>query len=106
MSSARSIPTTLALAAAAMFLGGCSKGASTTTPTDATPDAGKAAASAKKMKCFGANACAGQSGCDVPDDRVEPGSKGHACGGLNECQGKGWILLTADECTTAGGEPL
>ena len=102
-----SIPTTLALAAAALFLGGCSKDQASTNPGEATPDGGaKAAATAKKMKCFGANECAGQSGCDVPDDRVEPGSKGHACGGLNECKGKGWVLLTADECTAAGGEPL
>lgn len=102
----RSIPTTLALAAAAMFLGGCNKDQASTAPDEAAPEGGKAAASAKKMKCFGANECAGQAACDVPDDRVEPGSKGHECGGLNECKGKGWILLTADECTTAGGEPL
>ena len=98
----RSIPTTLALTAAAMFLGGCNKDASTASPDDAAGDAKTAA----KIKCFGANECAGQAACDVPDDRVEPGSKGHACAGQNECKGKGWVLLSGDECTTQGGEPL
>ena len=100
----RSIPTTLALAAAAMFLGGCDKDQASATPGEAGPDGGDKAAA--KIKCFGANECAGQSGCDVPDGRVEPGSKGHACGGQNECKGKGWVLLTADDCTAEGGEPL
>lgn len=100
-----SIPTSLALAAAAMFLGACDKDNATAAPGEAAPAGGDKAAAAK-IKCFGANECAGQSGCDVPDGRVEPGSKGHACGGLNECKGKGWILLTADDCAAEGGEPL
>lgn len=97
--------TTLALAAAALFLGGCSK-QSTDTGT-AVPDQAAAKADPnQKMKCFGANECAAQAACDVPDGRVGPGSVGHACGGQNECKGKGWILLTQAECDEAGGEPL
>ncbi len=100
----RSIPTTLALAAAALFLGGCEKTSASASPDDAGAGAGDKAAA--KIKCFGANECAGQAACDVPDGRVEPGSVGHACAGQNECKGKGWLALTAADCTSAGGEPL
>jgi hypothetical protein len=84
-----------------MFLGGCNKDAASASPDDAA-----GAKTAAKIKCFGANECAGQAACDVPDGRVEPGSVGHACAGQNECKGKGWISLPADECTAQGGEPL
>jgi hypothetical protein len=89
----------LALSAAALFLGACSKQSADQTqePEPAAP---------KKMKCFGANDCAGQSVCDVPDNRVAPGSVGHTCGGLNECKGKGWLALTPEECEAGGGELL
>ncbi|HET6582377.1 MAG TPA: hypothetical protein VFG69_02995 [Nannocystaceae bacterium] len=103
--------TTLALAAAALFLGACEKDTSSTKDpgsdaagTEAAP-AGDVA-SGKKIKCFGVNACSGQAQCDVPDGRVAAGSKGHACAGQNECAKKGWIQLTASECTSQGGEPL
>jgi hypothetical protein len=94
----KNLSTTLALAAAALFVQACEKkdDAGTTNPDDG----------AAKIKCFGANECSGQSACNVPDGRVAPGSKGHACGGLNECRGKGWILLTKAECDGKGGEPL
>ncbi len=98
-----SIPTTLALAAAALFLGGCDKDQSSANPGDA---AGGDKATAAKIKCFGANECSGQAACDVPDGRVEPGSVGHSCAGQNECKGKGWLSMTPDDCTAAGGEPL
>jgi hypothetical protein len=89
----------LALSAAALFLGACAKNkADTSEQPEAAPP--------KNIKCFGANDCAGQSVCDVPDNRVEPGSKGHTCGGLNECKGKGWLAMPPDECEAAGGEPL
>jgi hypothetical protein len=98
----KNLSTTLALAAAAMFLGGCEKkDAGTTTPA---PEA--APASSAKIKCFGANTCEAQGQCNVPDGRVEPGSKGHACAGQNACQGKGWLSLNATECAAKGGEPL
>ena len=100
----KNLPTTFALAAAALFLGGCQKNdAGTQTPDEGTANAPAASA---KIKCFGANACEGQGKCDVPDDRVEPGSKGHACGGQNACTGKGWLLLNTEDCTAQGGEPL
>lgn len=91
------LSTTLALAAAALFVQACEKKDDATTH----PDEGAA-----KIKCFGVNECSTQSACNVPDGRVAEGSKGHACGGLNECRGKGWILLTKAECDTQGGEPL
>lgn len=94
------LPTTLALAAAALFLSAChhEKGGATATPEDGSKSA--------KIKCFGVNECAGQGACNVPDGRVEAGSKGHACAGENECRGKGWILLTQQECDAKGGEPV
>jgi len=95
----KSLSTTVALTAAALFLGACEK------DRGATNDPGSEAA-AKKIKCFGVNGCSGQSACDVPDGRVAPGSKGHACAGQNECAKKGWILLTAAECSDQGGEPV
>ena len=112
----KTLSTTLALAAAALFLGACEKdrGATKDPGSDAAGTEADAAgdaktddmASAKKIKCFGVNACSGQSACDVPDGRVAPGSKGHACAGQNECAKKGWILLTAAECSEKGGEPV
>lgn len=104
--------TQVALAAAALFAAAChhEKPATTTpgtgdatAPTTGAADAPKAAA---KIKCFGANACTGQGACDVPDGRVEPGSKGHDCAGNNACKGKGWVLLTEADCGTQGGQPL
>ena len=117
----KTLSTTVALAAAALFLAACEKDTSSTKDpgsdaagtesdasgdTKASGDAKMGDASAKTMKCFGVNACSGQSACDVPDGRVAAGSKGHACAGQNECAKKGWILLTAAECTDKGGEPV
>ncbi len=106
----KSIPTTMALAAAALFLGACDKDKASSSPDDAANPAAAAAggetAKATKIKCFGANDCTAQGACDVPDGRVESGSVGHACAGQNECKGKGWVSLPEDECATAGGEPL
>lgn len=106
--------TTMALAAAALFLGGCNQDkAPTANPDDAAKASDGATATdagaekkVAKIKCFGVNECSGESGCDVPDDRVEPGSKGHACGGQNECKGKGWVLLSQADCDEQGGELL
>ncbi len=111
----KALPSTVALAAAALFLGACQKDKGETkdpgsdaagTETDGAAKPTGDAAKAKTMKCFGINACSGQSACDVPDGRVAPGSKGHACAGQNECAKKGWVLLTAAECTEKGGEKL
>lgn len=103
MHSARSVQ--VALAAAALFSAACHHDTPTTPPAEGA-NGGTPATQAKKMKCFGANACAGQSSCDVPGDRVAPGSKGHDCAGNNECKGKGWLSLTPEDCTAAGGEPI
>lgn len=96
----KNLPTTFALAAAALFLSACETKGATASPDDG----GKA--SAAKIKCFGVNECAGQGACDIPDGRVEPGSKGHSCAGQNSCAGKGWVSLPADECSAKGGEPV
>jgi hypothetical protein len=106
--------TQVALAAAALFAVAChhEKPATATPGGDdaSTPGTASTAAAADtkatKIKCSGANACAEQGACDVPDGRVEPGSKGHDCAGNNTCKGKGWVLLTAADCTEQHGEPL
>lgn len=119
-----STTSTLALGAAALFLASCSdtekpnpgkagdqpaSKESKASDAKATPDA-KApqmvTPGAGKIACFGANACSGQSQCNVPDGRVAPGSKGHGCAGQNSCTGKGWITLTKEECDAKGGKPL
>ncbi len=102
MHSSRSVR--VALAAAALFSAACHHDKPTNPP--AASAGGGTPAKAAKIKCFGANACAGQSACDMPDGRVAPGSKGHDCAGNNECEGKGWLSLTPDGCTTAGGGPI
>ena len=48
-----------------------------------------------KVQCLGIHACKGQSACHV--------AGGHACAGQNACKGKGWISVTATECTAKGG---
>ncbi len=108
----------LALGAAALLLGAChhakdqsnAPGGAAAEGSDSTGAAATPAADAPakvaKIKCFGVNACATQAACDVPDNRVAPGSKGHACAGQNECRGKGWLSLPSDECAQKGGQPL
>ncbi len=98
----------IALAAAALFVSACHHDEPTKHPDGATAADGKTAdvAKATKIKCFGVNECSTQGACDVPDNRVEPGSKGHDCAGNNTCKGKGWVQLTTDECTAKGGEEL
>ena len=97
------LATTFALSAAALFLGGCGKDKPTTT----TPDAGTTSGTVeqapaavdpnKKVRCYGANECSGQTACDV---------KGKwDCAGNNDCCGKGWIHVTKGECDTLGGGP-
>jgi len=97
------LSTSLALGAAALFLGACNK----QTPQTEAPAAVASESSADKaIKCFGVNECSGQAACGVPDGRVGPGSVGHTCAGLNGCAGKGWVSLPASECEAKGGEPL
>lgn len=105
----------LALAAAALFLAACNE--STPKPSDSkggadTPATQKQAPTMPEpvegvtMQCFGANECRGQTACNVPDGRLAAGSKGNACTGQNECRGKGWLLLSQDDCDAKGGQPL
>lgn len=80
----------LAAAAAALFVAGCSKSSEAPADTPAT------VISPGAVKCLGINECKGQGQCGVPG--------GHACAGQNECKGKGWIQVPADECTSKGGQ--
>ena len=89
----KNFPTTMALAAAALFVGGT-----------VTACGHRTKLAEGQIKCFGVNECSGQAHCDVPDGKVAEGSKGHVCGGLNECKGKGWLALTQEECDARGGE--
>jgi hypothetical protein len=45
-----------------------------------------------KIHCAGVNACKGQSACK---------SANNACKGQNSCKGKGFLEMTAKECTDA-----
>jgi hypothetical protein len=105
-----------ALSAAALFLGGCKDKPETVDPgtavtpegpaTDpATTDPGTAAQldPNAEVKCFGINACAGLSACNV--NKPELGIE-HACAGENACAAKGWIKVTRQECTDKKGEEL
>ncbi|MCA9653869.1 MAG: hypothetical protein H6712_09175 [Myxococcales bacterium] len=103
----RSLATSLALTAAALFLGACGK----EQPTTTNPGAGGASAgdtagdaagdgasdvAAVEVKCLGINECSGQSLCDVAGS--------HDCGGQNSCKGKGWILVSEPDCQRKGGQ--
>lgn len=46
----------------------------------------------EKIKCEGANACKGQSGCHTAQNE---------CAGHNACKGKGFVMLTPEECKEA-----
>lgn len=90
----------LALTAAALFVAACSKGGESSEPATAAnpPEAGGEAATGD-VKCLGINECKGQAQCGGA-----PG--GHSCAGQNECKGKGWIKVSAAECTEKGGTVL
>ncbi len=45
-----------------------------------------------KIKCEGVNSCKGHSECKTDHS---------ACNGQNDCAGKGWIKLSAEECAKA-----
>jgi hypothetical protein len=53
-----------------------------------------AAAADAKGKCTGVNGCAGKSACKTATND---------CKGQNACKGKGWVEMTQEECTSAGG---
>lgn len=52
----------------------------------------------KKVKCFGINTCKGKSECAVDG--------AHGCSGANECKGKGWINVSAKECSDKKGKVM
>jgi hypothetical protein len=99
----KNLSATLALSAAALFLGACVHSDKGTASPDGTANG---EAPSANIKCFGVNECSGQAACDVPDNYIAPGSVGHACAGANECKGKGWLALPSDECEAQGGTKL
>ena len=46
------------------------------------------------VKCYGVNACKGNSACK---------SAGNACKGQNACKGTGFVATSADACKQLGG---
>ncbi len=74
---------TIAVTAAALLIGG----------SIAAPTASVAAA--KKVQCFGVNACKGQGACKTAKND---------CAGKNACKGQGFVLMTAKECKAKGGK--
>jgi uncharacterized membrane protein len=73
--------TTIALAAASLFVSGAAMAAAS-------------AADDTKVKCVGVNACKGKSEC---------ATEHNGCAGQNGCKGQGWSTLTEKECRTRGG---
>ncbi len=81
---------TLASAAAALLLAGCST----------SGDGAKSASMPKKMadvKCGGINSCKGTSACATATS---------ACKGQNSCKGQGWVKASATDCSAKGGKVL
>ena len=91
--------TLIALTAASLFAGACSK--KEDTGSKAAPTSDKAPAAPEKMAkihCQGANECKGKGSCK---------SEKNACKGQNGCKGQGFVeTASADECTTKGGSAV
>lgn len=81
--------TTLAGAAAALLLAGCS------TASDTAKMAKEPAAKMAEVKCSGINSCKGTSACKTATS---------ACAGQNSCKGHGWIKATKADCDAKGGK--
>jgi uncharacterized membrane protein len=62
------------------------------TPAHAAGDQG--AQKEQPTRCYGVNACKGQSLCATAK---------HDCKGLNDCKGQGVVVKTASACVAAGG---
>ena len=60
----------------------------------AATHAAPASAEGKGVKCYGVNACKGNSACK---------SAGNACKGQNACKGTGFVPTSADACKQLGG---
>lgn len=79
----KTIGTTVATAAAALFISGA---AVTAAPT---------AAKADGVKCMGVNSCKGHGECKTAANE---------CKGMNACKGQGWVTVgSKDECMSKGG---
>ncbi len=81
---------TLASAAAALLLAGCSGYGG-----DASNAAASSGAKMAKVHCSGINSCKGKSACATATS---------ACKGQNSCKGKGWVPTTKAECAAKGGK--
>lgn len=90
----KQLATSLAFAAAGMFLTACNKGGTNETTA---PDGAAGPDPTAKVKCMGVNECKGQGACDTAT---------HDCAGQNECKGKGWIFIPRAECGDKGGEEV
>lgn len=74
----------LASAAAALFVAGIS-----------APATAAHHESDEKVKCEGVNSCKGESACKTLFSD---------CAGHNDCKGKGFVMLSAEECEQAKAE--
>ncbi len=77
------VGTTLAISAAAAFV--------------LAPVTSAIAASHNMMKCYGVNACKGQSACKTAKS---------SCKGQNACKGKGFEMMTKKACMEKGGKVM
>lgn len=82
--SKRATSMALAAAAAALFVTGCANQGGS-----AQSGAGGGGTVTANVKCFGANACKGQSECK---------SAMNACKGQNECKGHGFMMMSERAC--------
>ena len=81
--------TMIALTAASLLTGACSK---SNDAKSTTPSGGEKMAA---VHCMGANACKGQASCKTEKN---------ACKGQNSCKGQGFVeTASAEDCATKGG---
>ena len=81
----------LATAVAAAFI------ANPVPAEDSSSSASKQQVQQTLVACLGANSCRGQSACK---------SFNHDCQAMNTCKGKGFVLITEDECKQKGGKVI
>lgn len=65
-------------------------------PGASDPAAAHGPATAEQVKCTGINECKGSAECAAADGTS-------SCKGQNACKGKGWVSVSAEDCTTKGG---
>ena len=70
--------------AAAGFIGA---GAMTTLATPAV--------AGDNVKCYGVNSCKGHNDC---------AGENNSCKGMGSCKGQGFLVMSAEECESKGGE--